>query len=357
MTRAMIAAGAWAAVWAAGAAWGDWRLATPEPTTGVVIVLNKGEASASLLNAADGKEHARIATGAGPHEVAVSYDGRTAVVSNYGEQTPGKTLTVIDLAKAEAVRTIDLGEYRRPHGLAYLPDGIRLLVTAEVNEALLIVDVAEGRVVHALETGQKGSHMVKVSPEGKRAYVANVGSGTVSVMNLVTGACIRTIPTGAGAEGLDVSPSGEELWVGNNQAHSVSIIDTRSLAVVETIPCAAVPIRAQFTPSGTHVLVTAAGSGELVVFDAAKREEVRRLALKAGPDAPPAPPRFGDSAVPIGILIPAGGNRAYVATMRTNQVAVIDMNTWTVVGRFAAGMSPDGLGFAPLDAWGGARGG
>ncbi len=52
------------------------------PGTGTLIVLNKDGASASLLDRATGKEFARLDTGTGPHEVAVSPDGTIAVVGN-----------------------------------------------------------------------------------------------------------------------------------------------------------------------------------------------------------------------------------------------------------------------------------
>jgi YVTN family beta-propeller protein len=86
-------------------------------SSGTLIVLNKTDNTAMLIDLADGKVRATIPTGAGPHEVAVSSDGRLAVVTNYGtRQEPGSTLTVIDVAKAAKVKDIDLGEYRRPRG-------------------------------------------------------------------------------------------------------------------------------------------------------------------------------------------------------------------------------------------------
>ena len=62
--------------------------------TGTVVVLNKAEASASLLDAGTGRELAKVQVGSGPHEVAISPDGTTAVVANYGQRQPGNTLTV-----------------------------------------------------------------------------------------------------------------------------------------------------------------------------------------------------------------------------------------------------------------------
>jgi len=111
------------------------------PSTGTLIVLNKDEASASLLDRATGKEFAKLDTGVGPHEVAVSPDGRFAVVGNYGAQQGGHTLSVIDLAAQSVVKTIDLVKYHRPHGMDLNPVTGELLVTSENPDQLIVIDL------------------------------------------------------------------------------------------------------------------------------------------------------------------------------------------------------------------------
>src|SRR5512137_2256508 len=87
----------------------------PRGATGTLVVLNKSEATASLIDLASGIEVATLRSGNGPHEVAVSPDGRTAVATNYGtREEPGSSLTVIDVAGARVVRTGDPGPGRRP---------------------------------------------------------------------------------------------------------------------------------------------------------------------------------------------------------------------------------------------------
>jgi YVTN family beta-propeller protein len=79
-------------------------------TPGRLLVVNKAEASLSVVDLAQRKEIARIPTGDAPHEVAVSPDGQIAVVTNYGTRAePGNTLTVVDLGTLQPVATIDLG--------------------------------------------------------------------------------------------------------------------------------------------------------------------------------------------------------------------------------------------------------
>ncbi len=145
--------------------------------TGTIVVLNKAEASVSLLDAGTGRELAKVQVGSGPHEVAISPDGSTAVVTNYGQQQPGHTLTVIDIASMRPRATIELGDYHRPHGIQYFPDGKRVAVTVEAEQAVIIVNVETATVETAVRTEQDISHMLVLSPDASRIYVSSIVSG------------------------------------------------------------------------------------------------------------------------------------------------------------------------------------
>jgi len=323
---------------------------------GTLIALNKAEATASLIDLSSGEVRATLPTGDGPHEAAVSPDGKLALVGNYGTRTdPGSSLTVIDLPGARVVKTIDLGEYGRPHGLLWLPDGRRALVTAESNHALLVVDVERGRVERAVVTGQEVSHMVAVALGGSRAFVANIGSGTVSAVDLDNGTLLRTIITGAGAEGITATTDGLEVWVTNRAADTVSVIDAESLDVVATIECASFPIRAKATPDGKHVLVSCARSGDLAVIDTSSRKVMRRIPqdLKAADtDGRLFGSQFDESSVPIGIVIHPDGGRAWVAHTNADVIAEIDLRSWRVIRLLRAGREPDGMAYSALEVKG-----
>lgn len=315
---------------------------------GTIVVLNKDGASASLIDRATGTEVKRLGVGLGPHEVTVSPDGKTAVVANYGE---GQTLSVIDLPSQEVVKVIDLEPYHRPHGIVYLPDGQRVVVTTEAEQKLLIVNIETGKVEKAIDTGARGSHMVAIGARAEQAFVANMGSNSVSVIDLASGQRLAEISTGIETEGVDVSPDGGEVWVSNRKEHSLSIIDVGSREVVAKVECAKFPIRLKFTPDGKYVFVSNAVSGDVAIIDAKTRQEVKRLKMPveiddAQSDQPSNTFRAGT--VPIGIVIPPDGKHAYVANSNVHRVTVIDIETLEIVGEFKAGERPDGLAYSPL---------
>ncbi len=320
-------------------------------SAGTLLVGNKSDDTVDLIDLTTGRSYATLPTGNAPHEVAVSPDGRTAVVTDYGDRgAPGSSLTVIDLAEVTVLRTIDLGEHTRPHGIVWLSDD-RLTVTTEGSAHLLVVDPHTGEIVSAVETGQRISHMVAVTPDGARAFVANIGSGSVTAIDLVTGEKLADIATGDGAEGIDVTPDGGEVWVTNRSAGTLSVIDPETLEILATVECPGFPIRIKIAPDGGLALVSAAESGEVAVIDLAERREVlrRQLDLTKIPDDEGRlfAGRFGESPVPVGIVIAPDGETAWVAATQSDAVVAIAPETLEVKAVLTAGQEPDGMAFSP----------
>lgn len=321
-----------------------------------LVVANKSEATVSLVDLESGEVKATLPTGTGPHEVAISPDGKTAVVTDYGAREPGSTLTVVDVPAAKVLRTVDLGEHRRPHGIVFLGDH-RVLVTVEDNQAVIEVDVDKGEVLRAVKTGQEVSHMVAVPKAGNRAYVANIGSGTMTALDLAKGAKLGDVATGEGAEGVAVTPDGSQIWVTNRSAGTVTLVDPETLKVTHTLESDGFPIRAEVTPDGRRVLVTNARAGDLTVIDT-KDRSLRRVTLKLPEGAKTKTEdrlfgdRFGDSTVPIGIEIAPSGDRAFIAHANADVIQVLDLESWETVTVLDAGAEPDGMGYSSVTVQG-----
>ena len=312
---------------------GSAALAQP---TGTLLVLNKADDTAQFIAQPSGETVATLATGNGPHEAAVSPDGRWAIAANYEDRT-ASTLTVYDARTMEPVRTIDLGESRSPHGLAFVGDSSVLAVTCEGSAHLVLVDVETGEVQARIATEARGSHMVAVTPDGARAFVANIPDGTVSAIDLIERKLLGVIPTGPGAEGIDITSDGREVWVTNRAADSVSVIDAQTLEEIETVMCAGFPIRCKATPDGQRVLVSCATAGEVAVFDRKTRTVTKRIAVLDRGE--------GNDLGPIGVLITPDGTHAFVANSSRHEVVVIDLGTLGVIARLETGSVPDGLAF------------
>ena len=323
-------------------------LAIAPVNAATLVVANKAEATASLINLDDGNVVATLETGAGPHEVGVSPDGRLAIVTNYGREEAGNSLTLIDVSAATIVKTIDLGEYGRPHGIEWL-DADTIAVTAEANKALLLVNVESGTIEKAIDTGQDVSHMLALAADGSRAYVSNIGSGSLTVIDLEAGERITNIETGKGAEGLAVH--GQQIWVTNRDDDTISVLGTESLETAVELSSKGFPIRATATPTGL-ILVTRANAGDMAVYDTKKLQEVRTVTFdfeSLDVEDRLFGDQFGKSSVPIGVVVDETGRRAFVAHANADVITEIDLESWEIVRVLRAGKEPDGMAWTSAD--------
>jgi YVTN family beta-propeller protein len=302
------------------------------PTAGVLLVANQQAASASLVDLATGAV-TEIPVGTGPHETAISSDGRLGVVTVYGAQTPGNQLAVIDMRTKAVARTIDLGAYRRPHDVQFLPGSTtRVVVTSEASQKVVEVDVAAGTVGADAETRAQGSHMLALADDGRTLFTANVGAGGVSRVDLGAHAFVSQLPVAARTEGIAITPDGREVWVGSNTAGTVSIVDVASNAVVATIPSLGMPYRIAISRDGRRALVPDPEGNRVHVLDVAGRRLLGEI---------------GGIGSPRGVDFTPDGRTAFVTLGPEAAVLVVDVEGRRVLATHRVGTAPDGVAWGP----------
>ncbi|HVZ82475.1 MAG TPA: YncE family protein [Terracidiphilus sp.] len=225
-----------------------------------------------------------------------------------------KAIGSYDPATGKVDTIIGIGQ-NRTHMLYVFPDAKRI-VTTNVNSGTVTIlnrlDVPGG-------APKPGAAALPGLPQG--AILPPGGDWLETV-----------VPVGTRDEGFDVSPDGREAWVANAGDGTISVVNIEAKKVVATIDAAVKTAnRLKFTLDGKHVLVSLLGSPDLVVLDAATQKVVKRLPIGHGA---------------AGILMEPGGRRAFVSCSPDNYVAVIDLKTLTVVGHIDAGGNPDGLAWA-----------
>ncbi|PPJ42317.1 MULTISPECIES: beta-propeller fold lactonase family protein [unclassified Pseudoxanthomonas] len=315
----------------------------PAAHSAELLVGNKSDDTVWRLSLRDGRRIGEYRTGEAPHEIAVAPDGRLAVVTNYGGAKSGNTLSVLDLVSGKPTRTIDLGQHSAPHGVRFLADGRRVLVTTEATASLVVVDVASGEVERSIDVGGGTGHMLALAPDGQVAYLTKIQAGTISRIDLATGARIEK-PAGKGAEGVAVRPDGTEVWVTNREDGTLTVHDPRTLAVKRRMSSKGFPIRVAFSADGALAFVTNARAATLAVFNARTKVPVATVALSRE-DMAYQPTMLGNAALPIGVVVAADRPRAYVAISGGDRIAVIDTQRWQVIDYWVTGREPDALGF------------
>jgi YVTN family beta-propeller protein len=300
-----------------------------------LLVISKPGDSLLIIDPATLKTLGRVPTGEGPHEVIAATDGKTAFVANYGTaQKPGTSLSIIDLVGKKEIKRVELNELVRPHGL--VEAGGAIYFTAEGAQSVARYNASAGRVDWQAKTGQKGTHMLAISPDRKRIYTANIGSDSVSVVELGGGAGqaearVTQIAVGKQPEGIALSPDGRELWIGHRIDGLVSVIDTATGKVTATLNVGEVPLRMTFTPDGKRILIMNPTGDGLHVFDRATRREVKRIEIKGAP---------------VNAVCSPDGRRAYLTVIQASKVVVVDLEKLEIVGEETYENVSDGIAWA-----------
>jgi YVTN family beta-propeller protein len=311
---------------------------------GTLVVLNKSEASVSLIDLNTGKETNKIKVGEGPHEVAIQK--QIAVVTIYGGKEPGNTIEIIDLEKEELIRTIDLGKYQRPHGVSFIPNTQEILVTSEATKTLLKVNIMTKSIIEVMNSEQESTHMVIYADAIRKAFTANIGSGSITVFDIDKNKKLFDITTGKGSEGLALNKTGSQLWVTNRGNNNISVVDTRLLKVIAEIPTGNFPIRAAFTNDDSKVLISNAKSGTVEVFDANSYQLLHTIQIneaEVSENSGRMSAAIGSGPIPIGIVMHPKEKIAYIANTNADIVTVIDLDKMKDIGKIKTGKEPDGI--------------
>ena len=183
-------------------------LTAAETPSTALLILNKEQATLSIVDPVTLKIVGSAPTGTSPHEVAASSDGKLAFAGNYGGQTPGNSISVIDLVSQKELRRVDLGPLRRPHGM-FFAEG-KVYFTAEVNKLIGRYDPASNQVDWLLGTGQNTTHMVLLNKDNSRIFTANISSDSISIFERAGSAGWNqtVVPVGKGPEAIDLSQIG-----------------------------------------------------------------------------------------------------------------------------------------------------
>ena len=302
--------------------------------------------TASVVDIETGTTRATYQTGEGPHEVAISNDGKLAAISVYGGRgSIGHSLIVIDLSGDAPPRTIELGDLRRPHGMRFLPGDRKLILTSEATQRVVIVDVGSGAVSDSVVLNQGATHMVVIDRDGTRAFTTNITKMTISVIDIAQASVLRTIDAGVRIEGIAINPDATEVWVGANDAKKVLVFNPSTGDKLAEIEGFGLPYRMSITPDGRTAVISDPGSERVVIAD------VKTHAVRTTIDmtkAPGMPPDAGEHPSPQGVILSRDGKTAFVTLKGLGKVAVIDIATAAITKILTVGGGSDGVGFSPL---------
>ena len=306
-----------------------------------LLVVNQGDANLSLVDPVAEKVVGGISeelTDVHGHEVAASPDGRTAYVPIYGSTGVGKPgidgheMLVMDIKKKKITGRVDFGSGVRPHCVVYDPVSKMLYVTTELKNSVTIVDPKTLKIMGEIPTGQAESHMLAISPDGQRGYTANVGPGTVSVLDIPGRKTIAVIPVSKMVQRIALSRSGGTAFTADQMKPQLVVIDTATNTVKRRIDLPSLAYGTAATLDGQWLVVTT--DHAVAVVDLAILEVSQMIDVPGKPQE---------------VLMSPDGRVAYISCAmgaENGKVAVLDLKEWKVKALIDAGKFPDGLAWA-----------
>jgi YVTN family beta-propeller protein len=300
-----------------------------------LLVANQGDHTLLVIDPVSQKTLAKVGVDINGHEVIAAPDGKLAYVPIYGNSgvgkpgTDGSTVEVIDIASGRAVHIIDLGKAVRPHCAKFGPDGL-LYVSAELARAIDVIDPQTLKVVGEIPAGQLDAHMFVISPDGSRAYTANVFAGSVSVLDLHRRSLIATIPVAGELQRISISPDGHTVYTHDQQKPRIALVDTSKNVVSGWWDLPEVVYSSSPTPDGRG-LVANAPSGKLFVLDTSSGKVVHSYDIPAA---------SGET------IVSPDGSRAYISCPQAGTVEILNLKTWQLEKSIQLTKGVDGLAFA-----------
>jgi len=313
-------------------------LASAPSSKGVLIVANKGESTLGIIDPETGKQVATVPEGGVTgHELIASPDGRTAYVPIYGDSgvgkpgTDGTNMVAIDIAARKVTGNLDFGKGVRPHCPLFGPKNGLLYVSTEIENTISIIDPKTLKIVGSVPTGQPESHMFVISHDGKRAYTANVGPGTVSVLDLEAKKVIAIIPISKTTQRIAISNDDRWVFTADQTKPRLAVIDTATNKVAQWVELPATAYGTAPTPDGLWLVAAIQKTNQVAAVDL-KTMKVAHLI-----DVPK---------IPQEVMVRPDGKVAYVSCDTSHQVAEINLADWKVNRLIEAGKSVDGLAWA-----------
>nr|WP_298928465.1 YncE family protein [uncultured Erythrobacter sp.] len=301
-----------------------------------LFVANKRGNTLSKVDLETGEEVLRLDSCTNPHELATSPDGKHVALACYG----GTTVDIFQTGDLAKTASLELGENARPHGIVW-HSGTAIFVTAEGRKSVFRITgpLSDTPEFTEFSTNQEGSHMLAVSPDAKAVWTTDLGSKTVTRVNLEDASDLRTVTVGEEPEGISLAPDGSALWVsarGSNQAFE---LDPATMEIRNAIAIGAFPLRLSIRPQGDVAVTSDLADGGLTVIDLKTAKMLRSIAVSSAEEA--------QSRFQVTILWSDDGERIYVAETASNTVAEVDYASGKVLRRLPTGEGGDGLAILP----------
>ncbi|MEO1612801.1 MAG: YVTN family beta-propeller repeat protein [Pseudomonadota bacterium] len=247
------------------------------------------------------------------------------------------TVSVIDIASLEVIRTLPTGE--RPRGITFSKDFSRLYICASDSDTVQVMDPETGKILHDLPSGEDPEQFV-LHPDDRRLYIANEDDAITTVVDTETRRVIAQIDVGIEPEGMAVSPDGKIAITTSETTNMAHWIDTETEELFANTLVDSRPRHAEFVKGGTELWVSAEIGGTVSVFDVATQTEKAKFGFEVQGVHP-------DRVQPVGFEFTGDEKTAFIALGPSNHVAAVNAETYEVEEYILVGKRVWHMAFSP----------
>ncbi len=246
----------------------------------------------------------------------------------YTANEGGGSLSVIDADSG--IKRATIRGFRAPHNIHLGPDGMLYLTDGPANQAVK-VDPDKLRILSRWNVGQglgKMPHGLAISPDGKFAYVANLGSRDLAIVDIAGRKLAASVPLDDAAVQAWVEPQGRFVYVSGSNTGQIFKIDAGGRMVTARILVGKLPAQLGVSPDGKYVISCDQESNQLSIIDMATEKLVKQLPLGTWTH---------------GLSFSPNGKQLFVTNTKSDDVSVIDLTTLSELKRIKVGKRPNGI--------------
>ena len=226
------------------------------------------DSGVTVLDAADGRIAARIRTGSGRHDVALSDDSRHAFVTN----AEAGTVSIIDTGTLRVVGEVTTG--RSPASIAYSSQARLAYITDAKDGTISTIDPDSRRLVNRIQSAP-GLGQIRFNPSGSVGFAVNPERNQLCVVDPTSNRIVQSIEVDKGPD--QVTFSSEFAYVRHRGGSDVVMVSLKT-AGREGVPLSLVRFPAGQGPAGTmsaptpaDSMVSAPGGGAMLVANPGDR--------------------------------------------------------------------------------------
>ncbi len=296
-----------------------------------------------------------------PHNVQTSPDGKSVwVTANAGmeehdvhtslfiptayadeghgemKMDTGDQVIVIDPQEDAIVKRIPLGSGQHLAHVVFTPDGSTALIAAQETNKLYKVDTSNFLQTEISLPEGSGPHGMRLSPDGKIAYVAFMDGKGLGIVDLANGTT-EVEPLNGSVVQTAVTPDGKYVAASVYETRSVALYDTalESVSYVALPEGSEGPVQLYPTSDSRYVYIADQGvlqnrpaNNKLYKLDLQTKEITESIAVGKAPH---------------GVVINDDNSKAYVTNLEGNTVSVVDTKTGKEITQISVGSKPNGI--------------